>query len=206
MDRHITVQGNGEHAVPPDRCAIDLRVGATAPTVGEATGTMSSASQAVIDALRTAGAEQVSTARFSIRTDHDHQGRPTGFRAEVAVRAVTELADGSGAVASKLVEAAVGAGGDHLGLDNIEFINSQAAAAEHEAARQAIANARAKAEVMADAAGVDLGDVLTVEQVTRSAPGPLRFRVAAAEASFDMPVEPGTTTTSVEVRVTFALR
>lgn len=206
MDRHITVQGLGENSVAPDRCAIDIRVGAAAPTVGEATATMSAASQAVIEALNSAGASQVSTARFSIRTDHDHQGRPSGFRAEVAVRALADLAGGSGAIASRLVEAAVAAGGDHLSLDNLEFINSEPTASEHEAARQAIATARAKAEVMADAAGVQLGDVVTVEQVTRSAPGPLRFRVAAADAAFEMPVEPGTTTTTVDVRVTFGLR
>jgi uncharacterized protein YggE len=37
MDRHITVHGSGESAALPDRCNIDFRVWATAPTVTEAT-------------------------------------------------------------------------------------------------------------------------------------------------------------------------
>lgn len=205
MDRTITVNGIGEDTSPPDRGHIDLRVGAGAPTVAEASSRMASASREVIAALRAGGAEAVSTARLSIRTDHDHQGRQAGFRSEVAVRAAVGLSDSSGEAVSKLVAAAVDAGGDHLTLDGIEFVHSDPTAAEHEAARKAIADARARAEVMVDAAGAALGEVVTIEQSVRAGPGPIRFRMAA-EMAADIPVEPGDTSTTVEVRVTYALR
>lgn len=204
MDRHISVQGSGTSEAEPDTCHVDLRVGATAPSVAEATGRMSTASRAVIDALSGAGADQVSTARFSIRTDHDHQGQPSGFRAETAIRAVVGNAGGLGEVASRLLGVAVEAGGDNVGVDGLAFLHSDPTSLEHEAARAAVADARSRAEVMAAAAGVALGEVVSIEQSVNSGPGPLRFKAAMAEAH-DVPVAPGSQTTSVEVRVTFAL-
>ena len=120
MERLITVQGKGENAAPPDTCHIDFRVWAAAPTVAEATARMSSASRDVIAALTSGGADRVSTARFSIRTHHDHQGRPAGFQAETAVRAVVTLEEGSGDAVSGLLGAAVDAGGDSLALDAVD--------------------------------------------------------------------------------------
>lgn len=204
MERLITVQGKGENAAPPDTCHIDFRVWAAAPTVAEATARMSSASRDVIAALTSGGADRVSTARFSIRTHHDHQGRPAGFQAETAVRAVVTLEEGSGDAVSGLLGAAVDAGGDSLALDAVDFTHADPTAVEEEAARAAIADARRRAEVMAEAAGVAVGEVLTIEQATHHAPGPLRFKAMAAEAA-DMPVQPGTKSVTVEVRVTFAL-
>jgi hypothetical protein len=204
MDRHISVQGIGESAAVPDKCNIDLRVWATGRTVAESTEQMATASRAVIDALAGGGADEVSTARFSIRSDHDNQGRPSGFRSETSIRAVTSLEGGSGEAPSRLLGAAVAAGGDNLALDGMEFVQTDLTKVEEEAGRAAIADARARAEVMAEAAGVGLGDVLAIEQQPFHAPGPLRFKAMSAEA-MDMPVRPGAKTTTVEVRVTYSL-
>lgn len=204
MDRHISVQGTGESAALPDKCNIDLRVWAVGPTVAESTAKMTTASRAVIDALAGGGADEVSTARFSIRTDHDNHGRPTGFRSETSIRAATSLAGGSGEAASRLLGAAVAAGGDNLALDGMEFVHSDPTEVEEQASRAAIADARARAEVMAEAAGVGLGVVLTIEQQAFHVPGPLRFKAMAAEA-MDIPVNPGARTATVEVRVTYSL-
>ena len=204
MNRHISVQGSGTSGTEPDTCHIDLRVGATAPSVAVATETMSRAARAVMEALAVAGADQVSTARFTIRLDHDHQGQPSGFRAETSIRAVVGIEAGSGEAASRMVAAAVEAGGDHLGVDGLSFLHSDPTSVEHEASRAAVTDARARAEVMAEAAGVSVGEVISIEHTVHSGPGPLRFKAAMAEAQ-EMPVAPGTQTTTVEVRVTFAL-
>ncbi|MGH8911683.1 MAG: SIMPL domain-containing protein [Acidimicrobiia bacterium] len=204
MDRHISVQGSGTSGAEPDTCQVDFRVGATAPSVAEATEIMSRAARTVMEALTNAGADQLSTARFTIRLEHDHQGQPAGFRAETSIRAVVGVESGSGVAASRLLGAAVEAGGDHLGVDGLTFQHSDPTSVEHEASRTAVADARARAEVMAEAAGVAVGKVISIEHTVHSGPGPLRFKAAMAEAH-DMPVAPGTQTTTVEVRVTFAL-
>lgn len=204
MERHISVQGSGTSGAEPDICHLDFQVGATAPTVVEATDQMSEAARSVMRALTDAGANHVSTARFSIRRQNDNQGNPKGFLAETAIRAVIGIEGGSGQAASRLLGAAVEAGGDHLGVDGLTFVHSDPTSIEHDASRAAVADARARAEVMAEAAGISLGRVISIDHTVHNAPGPLRYRLAMADMA-DVPVAPGAQTTTVEVRATFAI-
>ena len=57
---------------------------------------------------------------------------------------------------------------------------------------------------MAGAAGVSVGEVVAIEQSVHHSPGPLRFKAMTAAAA-EMPVQPGSKTVTVEVRLTFAL-
>lgn len=201
MERVITVNGSGAVSAPPDQARLDLRVGATSESVRSATDAMSTAATAVIQALRSAGAGEVSTGRLMIRTDHDHQGNPSGFRSETAIVAEADIGAGSGAVVAALIEGAVSGGGDLLSIDGVGFTHSDPTSLEHEALRQAVVAARARAETMAEAAGVTVGALVSLEQVTQFTPGPLRLRAIHAEA--DVPVEPGAQTATVEVKATY---
>jgi uncharacterized protein len=76
-------------------------------------------------------------------------------------------------------------------------------AAQAEARSLAIADARSRAQAMASAAGVKLGAVIRVSDLTSSAP-PVRYDVgAAAPAATQLPV--GELTVSVTVEVDFAI-
>lgn len=204
MERLITVNGTGTVSGPADRARLDLRVGTTSESVRTATDAMASAATEVIKALREAGAREVSTGRLVIRTDHDHEGRPAGFRSETAVVAEADIDQGSGTVVTGLIEAAVAAGGDLLSIDGIGFTNSDPTALEHEALTRAVEAAHARAETIARAAGVSVGAVVSLEQVTQVAPGPVRYRAVQMEMA-DVPVEPGAQTTTVEVKATYRI-
>lgn len=204
MERHITVTGTGMVSADPDRCRIDLRVSASSPSVEEATRTMSIAARAVLDALRDAGAERVSTGRFSIRPDHDKEGQPVGFRSETAVGAEVAVSEGSASAVSSLLQAAVSAGGDRLSIDGVTFEHSDPAAQEQAALRAAVTDARSRAEVIADSAGASVGEVVAIEEEVRAAPGPVRLRAVGAETAA-IPVEPGAHTTTVQVKASFEI-
>lgn len=204
MERLITVNGTGTVSAAPDRCQLDLRVGATSDSVREATDAMAASARDVIVALREAGAVEVSTGRLMIRQEHDNQGNPRGFRCETGVRAEIDISGGSGQAVSALVEAAVAAGGDRLSIDGISFTHSDPTAHEHQALREAVSAARARAEVAADASGVGVGRVMSIEQAAHLGPGPIRYRAAQMEMA-DVPVEPGAQTTTVEVKATFEI-
>jgi uncharacterized protein len=204
VERLITVNGTGTVSAAPDRCQLDLRVGATSDSVREATDAMAAAARDVIAALREAGALEVSTGRLMIRQEHDNQGNPRGFRSETSVRAEVDLSAGSSEVVSALIEAAVAAGGDHLSIDGIGFAHSDPTAQEHQALREAVSAATARAKVVAETAGIAVGQVMSIEQVAHLGPGPIRYRAVQMEMA-DVPVEPGAQTTTVEVKATYEI-
>jgi uncharacterized protein YggE len=70
-----------------------------------------------------------------------------------------------------------------------------------DARRQAIANARRRAELYAAAAGAQLGSVLTISETTNPSP-----KALSMARSGPTPIEPGTRTLTVDVHVTYALR
>ena len=203
MDRHIVAFGTGTVDLVPDLAHVDLRVFAVRPGVQEATATMSEAVEAVTAALGEAGAVDVATSRFHIREEFDSHGTPAGYRAETAVRASAALPNGSGDPVSAILEAAVRAGDDALGVDGITFASSEEERALLEALELAVTDAQAKAAALAHAAGVAVGDVVSIEQLhEEGAPGPLRF--ARAETS-GPPMSPGTQESTVEVKAVFEI-
>ena len=94
-----------------------------------------------------------------------------------------------------------------LGANQINSIGFDVANAEtlkDEARKQAMVNAKRRAELYATAAGVQLGQVLRIsESVTQAiSRRPMAGRAMAAS----VPIEAGTRTLTVEVHVTYALR
>ena len=70
---------------------------------------------------------------------------------------------------------------------------------------KAVENARKKAEELAAAGNASLGDVLTIQEGYTSAPIPI-FRAEAFDSAVSAPLEPGTSTLSKTVTVTFSLQ
>jgi hypothetical protein len=66
-----------------------------------------------------------------------------------------------------------------------------------------MADAKARAQTLAQAAGVTLGAPVSISEV--SAPSPVPFAAAAPQALASTPVEAGTTQIEVDVQVTFAI-
>ena len=88
----------------------------------------------------------------------------TGYRASnrvtIKVRDVTKVAS--------VIDTLVGAGANEVG--GINFIVTQASKALDEARAKAVADARRKAEIYAKAAGVTLGEPLSITRRGRSTP------------------------------------
>ena len=79
-------------------------------------------------------------------------------------------------------------------------------AAEHEALRNAVAAARAKADVVAAAAGVKVGAVLRIEEEPDFGGPPMpKMRMAMAADAVATEVATGDLTVTRRIRATFAL-
>ena len=204
MERTITVSGTGIAMVEPNVAHISTGVVTEAATAKEAIARNTAAMSRLVDGLKKSGvaAGDIQTASFNVgpRYTQPKDGRPgtiSGYQVtnqvRLTIRSIARLGD--------LLDEAIALGANQV--HHVVFDVADAEALKDDARKQAIANARKRAELYAAAAGVGLGDVLRIsEDGADFSPVP-GGRVAMRAA---VPVEPGTRTLEVEVHVTYALR
>jgi uncharacterized protein YggE len=202
----ISVTGEAKVSVPPDQAQIDAGVTSDARTAREASDTNNAAMGKVLLALKGAGIEEkdYQTSRLSLQpqfaTPRTAERAPgiVSFRASnrvtVRIRDVTKVAN--------VIDVLVGAGANDIG--GISFTVSQASKHLDEAREKAIADARRKAEIYARAAGVTLGEPISIAEDGAAVPM-FRGKVAAPMAA-GAPVAPGEETLSVTVSVSWAIK
>lgn len=204
----IAVSGSGNVTVTPDIARIDVGVEVTGDTVAEARGEAADAMDAVMDALTDNGVdeEDVRTRSFNIYPQYNYRDDEapeiTGFTVSNQVTVTVREIDN----ASTVFDAAIEAGGDAVRVNGISFTVDEPEEFLDQARADAIADARGRAETLADAAGVSLGSVRSISEST-SFIGEQRF--AAPEAAFDTAaggatsISPGEQELSVNVSVVF---
>ncbi len=208
----VSVTGSGHVSVTPDRFSFNATVQTIAPTVEEAVNENNTKVAAVIAALKNAGAksEEIQTSNFSIYPQQDYsqqqQGklpRVVGYQVSNSITVVKkQIAD-----AGRLLQAAIAAGVNQT--SGLSFSVSDSTRGRDEGLRAAFADARAKASLLAQAAGRTLGPAMTITEIGSQSPQPPRpmgARVMAAVVAEPVPVESGTEELSFTVSVVFALK
>lgn len=205
----VTVGGRGQATVTPDRFMFNVGVQTLANTVDEAVNQNNTKIANVIRALKNAGAREgdIRTSNFTIWPQQDYQEgklpRILGYQVSnnIEVRS-SKIAD-----AGRLLGTAVNAGVNTS--SGINFEVSDPAKGRDQGLRAAFEDARAKASLLAQAAGRTLGPALMIVEGGQAAPPPYpmpRAMAMEAKAVSDVPVEAGTQETSYSVTVTFQLR
>jgi len=201
----ISVTGEATVSVAPDQAWIDGGVTSEGKTAREASEANNAAMGKVLEALKAAGidAKDIQTSRLSLQPVYppNRTGPATiaGYRASnrVTIR-VRDVAKVSG-----VIDVLVGAGANEFG--GINFVVTQASKLLDEARERAVADARRKAEIYARAAGVTLGDAISITE-EGSAPIPIYRSKAIAPQSASAPVAQGEETLSVTVSVSWAIK
>lgn len=205
MDRLVTVSATGYAYAEPDRASLTTGVTAEAETAAAALSANSERMQKVVAGLKEAGidAKDIQTSNFQLepRYTHPRDGAApeiNGYRASnqvtVGVRDLATL----GPLFDKLVT--LGANQMH----GLSFEASKAEALKDTARQEAMANARRRAELLAAAAGAEVGEVVTIsEESGYSGPRPMAMRAARADS---VPMEAGTETLEARVTVTWRLK
>ena len=206
----VTVTGTGRVNVTPDRFVFNVGVQSVAATVEDAVAENNRRVAAVIAALKKAGAQDkdIQTSQFTIYPQQDYQQgrlpRIVGYQVSNNVTVRSEKVGDAG----RFLGVAVGAGVNHS--SGINFEVSDPARGREQGMRSAFDDARAKAALLAAAAGRTLGQALVITEGTQHVPPPMPMaRTANMEARLqtaDVPVESGTEQLSFTVTVTFALR
>jgi hypothetical protein len=207
--RRIVVTGTGEIRARPDIAVISAGVIVQSETASAALAENSRAMSAVLQQLRTSGlAEQdLQTSQFSVTPLYESQPperetiappRIIGYQVSNQVTASVRDIDQLGAVLDALVSA---------GATNIDGPSFDIADPEQllgEARDAAVADALARARRYAAAAGVELGEILSIEEASSFMPPRPMMRAEAMAA--DVPIAPGQTELSASVTVVFAIK
>jgi uncharacterized protein YggE len=194
--RTITASGQATVTIVPDRASFDFGVENRAPTAAAALARTGAAAAAVVQAIKAAGvpAGEVQTSQVSLMPQTTADGSTIiAYTASETISATTTIAK-----AGALVNAAVSAGAD--GVSGPSLSHSDSDVFYREALKKAVADAENKAAALASSAGIGLGAVQTI--VEGSAPTPLPYASAKADAS--LPIEPGTQTVDASVTVTYS--
>jgi uncharacterized protein len=197
----ITVTGTGTAAAVPDEASFSFGVESNGASARAAQAANAERMAHVVAALKATGVadRDLQTTDVSVMPDWSNDGsRVEGFRAHASVQAKVRHIARVGAA----VDAAVAAGATETSGPSLE--RGDHAALYRTALRNAVADARAKAQALAAEAGVRLGRVVRVDEAGQ-APLPEPDYAQALAARTETQIEPGTQATDATVTVTFAL-
>jgi hypothetical protein len=204
--RTITVNGEGEVSAAPDMAVISIGVQTEADSAAEALRTNSAAMRATIDKLKELGVEDrdIQTSGLSINPRYDYErnrAKPPiiGYTASNTVTVRLRDLDRAGAV----IDQAVQSGANNL--NGISFTFADPDPLYDAARRDAVADARAKAALLADAAGVELGRLLRIEGGYVNAPQPM-VKMARMEADAStVPLAAGESAVTANVTLVYEI-
>ena len=195
----ITVQGEGKSAAEPDYAAISADVVTTAASLDAAQKTHRERAGKAAAALKAIDGLKIESSTF--RLDRVSQPAPAGQKPVTEFRAVTSfsLKTKNVAATDEIVTKIAGTG--LFEIHNLRFALDDDAKALDEARRNAVLDARHRAEIYAEAAGVKLGDIVEISDSERRFPMPMK----QAGYARDMAVTPPETL-DVNALVTMTLR
>jgi uncharacterized protein YggE len=209
----ITIEGMGEVVARPDMAIVTSGVTSQGATAREALTANTADMAKLIETLKAAGIEDrdIQTSGFSVNPNYvysnevDANGyslppKVNGYivsnQVTIRVRDLAKL----GAVLDQSVT---------VGANTINGISFSVADTDDlytEARKQAFADARAKAELYAETAGVELGDIAAITEAQGyGVPQPYLMRDMAMSAAAPVPVEAGELSFTINVSVSWQL-
>jgi uncharacterized protein len=142
------------------------------------------------------------TSDLEISQNYDKNGNITGYRVSNMVTVTLHDISKAGAV----IDAGAAAAGNDITFNGIQLSIDDTSALLRNARADAVKQAIAHAQQLADAAGVKLGAVRKIDDTGSVVPQPLEYANApAASAKADVPIQAGSQQLSVDVTVTFAV-
>ena len=195
----IITSGDAAVTKRPDIAFLDAGVDAQASTAAAAQKDLANQAAKLIARIKSLGVpdQDISTSGYSIGPRYTNNGTINGYQASEQLQMKWHNVDNVGNALDALVQQG---GATRLG---VSFGLADPKAAQAEARTLAIGDARSRAAAMARAAGVQLGQVLSVSDNTSGIRTPNYSFAPAADAGTQVPV--GQLDIAVTVEVDFAI-
>ena len=179
----ISVNGTGNVLISPDIADLRLGVTITAKSVKDARAGNAAAMTAVIASLKKLGIadKDIQTTILSLQPVYDYSSnssapRLTGYSLSNAIAVTIRDLDKVG----DAIDGALAAGATTM--DGVTFRVADQAAAEKQAREAAMAEAKAKAQTLASAAGVTIKGVASISETVAPVPYPVYYGAMAGAA------------------------
>ncbi|TDD59823.1 DUF541 domain-containing protein [Kribbella antibiotica] len=168
METGVTVVGSGQVSTTPDVLRVSLSVEHVAADVAAAVAQVAERTDAVIAALRGQGvdASDIGTTTVNVYQEYREPGTAAAYRGSHQLTVVTRDLTGFGT----LLNATVGAAGNNLNLQSLQFDVQDKSALLTQARELAFRQAEQKGAELAALAGYSLGSVTAISETDNHAP------------------------------------
>ena len=208
--RSISVSGEGKATAPPDMATINTGVVTQAEKAADALEANNQAMERIMAVLKEfrIAAKDIQTSSFDVRPEYRRSRGPqgpqepqiVGYRVtnqvSVKVRNLPQL--------GQVLDALINAGSNQV--SGVSFGIDDPTGVMNQARNRAVADARSRAALYAQAAGVGVGKVLTIsEQVMQVPRPPMMGRAMMAAEAGSVPIATGEQEIRATVHMVFAL-
>jgi uncharacterized protein len=206
--RTIRVTGEGKASSAPDMAVIHTGVVTQAPTAAEAVAANNEQMQKIMATLKELkiADKDIQTSNFNVQPVYEQNREQrvapriaayqVSNQVQVKVRKLTDL--------GRALDALVSSGSNQL--NGVSFQLADPKPVLDQARAAAVADAQERAALYAKAAGVRVGEVLTISEESESSPQPIfKGRAMAMEAASAVPISAGELDFPAQIHMVFSL-
>ncbi len=208
--RNISLAGHGEVRATPDLAVVNMGVLSSAVTAREALDANTKAMNDLMAVLKTASidSKDISTSNFSVNPRYDYgqnNGQPpkvTGYDVSNTVSVTVRKLEAIGS----LLDRAVSSGSNQINGISFSIANPQAAL--DEARREAVKDAKRKAELYRTATSVTLGNIISLsEGQAYQPPQPMMMQAKAMSSDAgNVPIAQGEQVIAADVNIVWEIK
>jgi uncharacterized protein len=205
----VVTSGEGTVKKAPDRAWVTIAAESRARTAPEAQRANSEAMTAVTGKIKAAGipAEAIQTSGYTLQPEFDFASGRQTLRDYVARNQLQVRVDNLPKL-GEIIDAAVSVGATNV--SGVRFDLQDRDSAEREALKQAVADARARADAIASGAGQKVDHVVRIEEqretVLPRPPMPMYAAARNEAVNVSVPIESGEIEVRAHVTLTAAIR
>ena len=172
-------QGQGSVSQAPDLATISFGVTKSSSAVSDAQNQTNKAINSVLENLKNLGVSEkdLKTTNYSVNPNYSFEGvaRIIGYTVaqniEIKIKNIKNT--------NKIIDAITGNGGNLIGQIQFGFDDKTKAKLEDKARKEAVGNAKEKAQDLANAAGIKLGRIINVQESQNAYPRPISLDAPA---------------------------
>lgn len=206
-DNSVTVHGHAILRSKPDIAYATIAVTTHAATQDKAVSANATRVKALISTLKQDGIpdKDIQTQYYTVQPQYDYTPSPpvrTGYEVQNAVRVTIRNLTKAG----QILDHATTAGATDVSSLSFDIANKDGI--QGQALAAAVANARSKADLLAGAAGVSIGRVLSVTEDSAPMVTPLEFNMARKStmaAADTTPIQPQEISVTADVTLSYSI-
>src|SRR3990167_5765366 len=162
--------GEGSASQAPDIATTSFGVTKSSPTVSDAQNQTNKAINSILESIKNLGVSEkdLKTTNYSVNPNYSFEGvtRIIGYTVaqniEIKIKNIKNT--------NKIIDAITGNGGNLIGQIQFGFDDKTKAKLEDKARKEAVGNAKEKAQDLANAAGIKLGRIINVQESQNAYP------------------------------------